>query len=94
MVLNVLRVKLPALLDEHDSQTQKQFAQQLDVSQRVVSDSLQEMGKTQKTGRWVPHELNDRQMEKCKNICNILLARYKKKSRDENWVYFENSKRK
>ena len=56
------------------------------------------MGKIQKTGRWV-HELNDRQMEKLKNIRDILLALYKRKSfllrivhhrtEDEKWIYFE-----
>ena len=46
-----------------------------------------------------PHELNDRQMEKCKNTCKILLAWYKRKSfmhhtetGDEKWIYFENPK--
>ena len=43
----------------------------------------------------------ERQMEKRKSTCDILLARYKRKSflhrtvtRDKNWMYFENSKRK
>ena len=52
-------VELQALLDEDDSQ--KQLAEQLSVSQQVVSNRLQEMGKIQKIGRWVPHELNERQ---------------------------------
>ena len=57
------------------------------------------MGKIQKTGRWVPRELNDGQMEKHKNTYDILLSRYKKKSflhriitGDEKWIYFENPK--
>ena len=59
------------------------------------------MEKIQKTCSWVPHELNDRQMKKRKKICDILLARYKRKSfshcivtGDEKWIYFENPKRK
>ena len=55
-------VELQTLLGENDSQTQKQLAEQLDISQQVVYNRLREMGKIQKTGRWVPHELNDRQM--------------------------------
>jgi len=39
------------LLDEDDSQTQKQLAEQLSVSQQAVSNHLQEMGKIQKVGR-------------------------------------------
>ena len=44
-------VELQALLDEDDSQTQKQLAEQLSVSQQAVSNRLREMGKIQKVGR-------------------------------------------
>ena len=53
-------VELQPLLDEYDSQTQKQLTEQLGVSQHTVSNRSREMGKIQKTGRSVPHELNDR----------------------------------
>jgi len=52
------------------------------------------MGKIQKVGRWVPPELNKRQMERCKNTCEILLERYRRKSffyrivTDEKWFFF------
>jgi len=36
-------VELQALLDEDDSQTQKQLAEQLSVSQQAVSNRLREM---------------------------------------------------
>ena len=39
------------LLEEDDSQTKKQLAEQLGVSQQVLSNRLQEMGKIQKTDR-------------------------------------------
>ena len=94
-------VELQALLDEDNSQTHKQLAEQLGVSQRIVSDRLREMGKIQKSGRWVPHESNDKQMEKRKNTPDIFLARYKRKSflplivtGDQKRIYFENPKRK
>jgi len=87
-------VGLQALLDEDDSQTQKQLAEKLSVSQQAVSNRLREMGKIQKVGRWVPHELNETQMERCKNTCEILLERYRKKSflhhivtGDEKWIF-------
>ena len=58
------------------------------------------MRKIQKCGRWVPYELNDRQMEKCENMHDILLSQYKRKSflshivtGDKKWIYFENPKR-
>jgi len=57
-------VELQALLDEDDSQTQKQLSEQLSVSQQAVSNRLREIGKIQKVVRWVPYELNERQMER------------------------------
>ena len=62
------------------SKIQPQLAQQLGVTEQAVSNRLQEIGKIQYTGRWVPHELNDKQMEKCKNMCEILFAQYETKS--------------
>ena len=50
-------------LDEDDSQTQKQLAEQLGVSQRAVYNQQRKMGKIQKSCKWVPHELNDTQMK-------------------------------
>jgi len=32
------------------------------------------MGKIQKMGKWIPHELNERQQENRKTICEMLLA--------------------
>jgi len=49
------------------------------ISQTAISMQLHTMGKVQKIGKWVPHELNDRQMERRQNTCQILLARQKKK---------------
>ena len=48
-------MELQAFLDEDDSQTQKQLAEQLDVSQQTVSSRLRKMEKIQKSGIWVPH---------------------------------------
>jgi len=55
------------------------LAEQLGVSQAAISMRLHVMGKVQKIGKWVPHELNDRQMERRQNTCQILLARQKSK---------------
>jgi len=53
-----------ALLDENDTQSQKMLAEQLGVSQAAISMRLHAMEKVQKIGKWVPHELNDKQMER------------------------------
>ena len=78
--------QLQVLLDEDDTQSQKMpwgkwllekhpIVKQLDVSQAAISMRLHAIGKVQKIGKWMPHELNDRQMERCQNTCQILLAR-------------------
>ena len=48
-----------ALLDE-DTQSQKVLAKQSGVSQAAISTRLHAMGKVQKIGKWMPHELNNR----------------------------------
>jgi len=94
-------VDLQALLDEDDTQTQHQLAEALNTTHQNVSKRLKAMGKIQKAGKWVPHELTERNMEKRKTTSEILLSRYESKSflhrivtGDEKWVYFENPKRK
>jgi len=72
--------ELQALLDENDTQTQQQLTDQLNVTREAVPIHLKSMGKIQKMGKWVPHELNARQQENQKTICEMLFARYKRKS--------------
>jgi len=90
--------ELQALLDQDPTQTQRQLATALNVSQETVSRRLKAMGKVSKLGKWVPHDLNERQMEV---TCETLLQRHERKSflhrivtGDEKWIYFENPKRK
>lgn len=94
-------VELQSLLDEDNTQTQQMMAEQLNVTRQAISDRLRAMGKIQKVGKWVPHELNERQMEKRKTVCEMLLLRHERKgflhrvvTGDEKWIYFQNPKRK
>lgn len=91
---------LQALLDEDDRQTQKQLADALNISQQAISKRLRAMGKIQKEGKWIPYELNERNKQKRKTSCGILLEKHRRKSflhrivtGDEKWIYFENQKR-
>ena len=93
--------ELQVLLDDDPTQSQEQLAQQLGVTQQAISLRLRAMGKIQKIGKWVPHELNDRQQERRRNTSEMLLARNKGKrflhriiTGDEKWIFFENPKRK
>ncbi|GFW59010.1 mariner Mos1 transposase [Trichonephila clavipes] len=88
------------LLDENDGQTQEYPAKQLNVDQSTVSYRFKAMGRIIKVGRWVIHEQTNHQQENRKIVCEMLLARYKRKSYihrivtdDEKWIYFENPKR-
>lgn len=93
--------EIQALLDMDDSQTQKQLAASLNVTQQAVSLHLHAMGKIQKEGKWVPYKLTERNMKQRKTTTEILLERFQRKSflhriitGDEKWVYYDNSKRK
>ncbi|GFW53182.1 mariner Mos1 transposase [Trichonephila clavipes] len=72
--------ELQALLDEDDGQTQEHLAEQLNVDQSTISRRLKAMGKIINVVRSVPHVLTDRQQENRKIVCEMLLARYKRKS--------------
>ena len=63
------RPRIASMLDEDDVQTQKQLADQLNVTREAVSIRFKAMGKIQKVRKWVPYELNERQRENRKNTC-------------------------
>ena len=93
--------ELAALLDQDSCQTQEDLAKSLGVEQSTVSRRLKAMGMIQKMSHWVPHELKDRDVERRKTICELLLERQKRKgflhrivTGDEKWFYYENPKRK
>lgn len=93
--------ELEDLLAEDPRQSQGMLAVRLGVGRRTVGDRLKALGKIHKEGRWVPHDLNDRQMEKRKMMAEMLLVRQERKSilyrivtGDEKWIYFDNPKRK
>lgn len=51
--------ELQALLDEDDTLSQEQMAEMLDIDRAAISRRLKAMGKIQKCGKWVPHELTE-----------------------------------
>jgi [histone H3]-lysine36 N-dimethyltransferase SETMAR len=92
--------ELEALLDEDPCQTQTELAIALNVTQPAISQRLHSMGMVQKEGNWVPYELRERDLERRKTICEILLQRQKRKgflhriiTGDEKWIYYDNPKR-
>lgn len=53
----------------------KQLAEALNVVQSTISERLHTLGNIQKEGKWVPHELKERDIERQKTTSQILLAR-------------------
>lgn len=93
--------ELQALLDENTVQTESELAEALNVDRSTVGKRLHAMGKIQKEGKWVPHKLSERDIERRFSTCEMLYQRYKRKSflhrivtGDEKWIYYENPKRK
>lgn len=87
------------LLNENPCQTQEELAQQFGVTHQAISLRLHAMGKIQKEGKSVPHELTDDNKKRRVDICMNLLSRCKKKyflhkiTGDKKWILYDNPKR-
>jgi len=57
------------------------------------------MGKIQKEGKWILHELSELAIQNCLTICTSLFSRYEKKflyqiiTGDEKQIYYDNFKK-
>ena len=71
---------LDKLLSENSAQTQTELAKQLGLCQKTVSNHLHEMGKIQKEGRWIPHQLSECNKNQRLTSCLSLLSKHRKKS--------------
>ncbi|KAL6266174.1 hypothetical protein P5V15_003034 [Pogonomyrmex californicus] len=92
--------ELQALLDINSAQTEKELAEQLGVTQQTISVRLYTMGKVQKEGRWVPHELSEDNKNRRRDTALTLLSKFGKKdflhkiiTGDEKWILYDNPKR-
>ena len=92
---------LQNLLDEDCTQTTRELADKLEVNQSTIQRKLAAMGKIQKVGHWVPHELSQANMTQRLTLCTTLLARHQRKTflwqivtGDEKWVHYDNPQRK
>ena len=93
--------ELEESLAEDCCQTQSELAATLNVDRSTFAKRLRAIGMVQKASNWVPHELKDRDIERRKTICEMLLQRQERKgflhriiTGDEKWIYYENPKRK
>jgi len=79
---------------------QKELALTLEMTQQTISYRLKSLGMIQKQGNWVPYELKPRNVERRFFICEMLLARHKRKgflhrivTGHEKWIHYDNSKK-
>ncbi|XP_070526360.1 odorant receptor Or2-like [Cardiocondyla obscurior] len=67
----------------------------------TIQEHLHQIGKTNRAGVWVPHNLSEENKANRSTICNLLIQRYNTEAffdrlitGDEKWVLYENLKRK
>lgn len=92
--------ELETLLQDDPCQTLEQLSESLNVAISTVSDRLHAIGMIQKQGNWLPHDLSERQQERRKTTCELLLERHSRHgflhrivTGDEKWIHYENPKR-
>jgi len=90
---------LQALLNINSAQTEKELGEQLGVTQQAISIRLHMMGKIQKKGRWVQHELSEGNKNRRRDTASTLLSKFRKKDflhkiiiGDEKWIFYDNPK--
>ena len=63
---------LQALLVRNPQITQQELATALNCSQKTICNQLRSLGKVQKFGKWVPHELTENNRNQRVTICSSL----------------------
>jgi len=90
--------ELQVLPDINSAQTEKGLAEQLCIMQQAICVRLNTMGKVQKEGRWVPHELSENK-NRWHDTALTLLSKFRKKNflhkiitGDEKYILDDNPK--
>ena len=85
------------MLEEDPRQSTRELGNRLGVDHSTVLRRLDQLGKINKLGKWVPHKLSENNVNQRLTTCISHLARYKKKdflwkivTGDEKWIYFNN----
>jgi len=88
---------LQALLDVNSAQTEKELAEQLGVTQPFPYVYI---GKIQKEGKWILHELSEDNKNRRRDTALIVLLKFRKKdflhkiiTGNEKWILYDNPKR-
>jgi histone-lysine N-methyltransferase SETMAR len=88
---------LEQLLEEDPRRSSRELALEMSVSHTTVLNRLRALGKVQRVGKWVPHNLSEVNISQRLSICVSHSSRQKKKSflwkiitGDEKWLYYDN----
>ncbi|VDP47873.1 unnamed protein product [Heligmosomoides polygyrus] len=92
--------KLRDVVEEDPHKGTREIAKVLGVSHNTAARHLQEIGKTKKLERWVPHELSEEQRNRRYEISSALLLRNETDpfldrivTCDEKWIMYDNRRR-
>ena len=93
--------ELKAAIDSDPAQTTRELAEWFGCHHSTIADHLHAIGKVNKCGKWVPHELSDLNKTTRINMAGILLRQAKNSgffesivTSDEKWISFDNTTRK
>jgi [histone H3]-lysine36 N-dimethyltransferase SETMAR len=92
---------LNSLVESDPRKTIHELSQDLGCPRTTVQNHLKRLGKKNRQGVWVPHELSPTAIEQRVTICSSLLSRNETDpflrrivTGDEKWVLYSNSRRK
>jgi len=93
--------RLRALIEANPQETTRSLAFALGCSKSIVENSLHALGKVQKFGCWIPHQLSEKNLHDRVECCVQLLSRSRRYdwldnvvTGDEKWCLYVNHTRK
>ncbi|GFV44464.1 histone-lysine N-methyltransferase SETMAR [Trichonephila clavipes] len=88
---------LRAQVEANPCQTIEELSNALNQPWLTIQEHLQQIGKTNKAGVWVPFNLSEENRANRSTTCNLLLQRYNTElffdrliTADEKWVLYDN----
>nr|CDJ91780.1 Transposase domain containing protein [Haemonchus contortus] len=92
--------ELRTLVEEIPRTTLKDIGSRLNVPSETVGTHMQEIGRSKKLDKWVPHELTQYQRDRLFELASALLLRYRNDlflnrivTCDEKWILYDNRRR-
>jgi histone-lysine N-methyltransferase SETMAR len=86
---------MSVLVEADPCQTVREVAQELDVDPATFFGHLPQIGNMKKLSKWVPHRLNESQINRHYEVCFVLLFKnkpflYRIVTCHEKWIVYNN----